>query len=143
MVKQDVPDHEDAGSIIGHLDQDLSLFRGQGQRFLDVDVLACFEASPRELIVSCRGRRDRDRTDSGILENVVQLVGEYRRGGFLTEQVPARAFRVAYTAQDTQLREDASQVLSPMPAPNEGNTQTHFRSPFFPRDARLLLRVLA
>ena len=80
MVEEQVAGHEGEAALLGQVGDELGLRGRQRERLLDEGVLAGKQGPARKLGVRRRGRRDHDRVERLVLEEIVEAVGRPRLG---------------------------------------------------------------
>ena len=95
VVEQQVAGHEHQTSLLRELAQLLHLVGAHRRWLLDEDVLARLECAARELVVRRHRRRDHDRLDGVVREQVVETRGHVRCGVALREAHPQLFVQVA------------------------------------------------
>ena len=118
VVEEQVAGHEDAPFGSGQLGELVRLPAGERHRLLHQDVLLHLQRSLREPCMSGHGRRDDDRVDLGILEDVLEAVGERRRGKASSQRVDPRRIEVAEPLQAGELVEVPGEVAAPRAEPD-------------------------
>ena len=130
--------HEDSTSFLRKVAQLLHLGAAHRGRFLDEDVLVRLERPPRELEVGGHRRRDDDRLERLVGEQVVEIRRHLRSrmaGGELGTPISGR---VAEPAELGQLHEVADEVLPPLAEAGDADGRSHslntfpFCEPFLP-----------
>jgi hypothetical protein len=125
VVEQEVARHQGELAFLGERDELLHLVATHRRRLLDEDVFAGLERLLRERVVARHGRRDHDRLDFGVREQVPELVGDVGVRVATRELLPSRGIDVAERSKIGEFVEVADEVLAPVAEPGHCDPHAH------------------
>ena len=128
MVEQQVTWHEGEVACLGQCDELLHLLAAHRGRLLDEDVLPGFERLLREAVVRGNGRRDHNRLDGVVGDEVVERARHPRARIALRELRTAGLVRVTDPREVGQLPHDADDVLPPPADARVGDAGQSFQT---------------
>jgi hypothetical protein len=128
VVEQQVTRHEGEVARLGERDQLLHLLSPHRGRLLDEDVLPGFERLLRKVVVRGDGRRDHDRLDGVVGDEVVERARHARARVALGVLRAAGLVRVADPREVGQLTDDADDVLPPPADARMGDAGQSFQT---------------
>jgi hypothetical protein len=114
VIEQQVPRHQDEAAFFREVAELLELGTAHRGRLLDEDVLAGLERASRELVVSRHGRRDHDRLDGVVRQEVIEGRRQARLRIALREALVLCLVDVAEPGEVGEVGEVAREVLAPL-----------------------------
>ena len=128
VVEQQVAGHEDEVAGLGQRDELLHLLSPHRGRLLDEDVLPGFERLLREAVVRRDRRRDHDRLDVVVGDEVVERARHPRARIALRVLRAPRLVGVADPREVGELTDDADDVLPPPADARVGDAGQSFQT---------------
>src|SRR5919201_2941603 len=116
-----MPRHQDPAVLLGDRDELLHLRARQSRRLLDQDVLPRFEGASRQLRVCHHRRRDDDRVERLVREQLVEVGGRPGRRIPAREPLPLLVREIAEPRELGELIEVPREVRAPVAEPGEAD----------------------
>ena len=121
MVEEQVAGHEHEVALLGESDELVHLRCSHRRRLLDEDVLVRRQRAAREIEMRRDRRRDHDRVELGVGDQLVDIAGQPRVGIAAGEGLAHGGIRVAEPDEVGELVEVAREVRPPVAEAGEAD----------------------